>query len=92
MVQDVAGLVLATVVKVPLRYGWRRITTPTGKPLINTPMIQDTLALPEWAGVLTDADRRGLTPVFHTNMTPYSEIQLRTDRRLDLTGIPPAAT
>ena len=41
---------------------------------------------------LTDADRRGLTPVFHTNMTPYGEIQLRTDRRLDLTGIPPAAT
>ena len=38
--------------------------------LINTLMIQDTLALPEWAGVLTDADRRGLTPGFHTNMTP----------------------
>jgi len=30
--------------------------------LINTLMIQDTLALPEWADVLTDADRRGLTP------------------------------
>ncbi len=39
--------------------------------LINTLMIQDTLALPEWADVLTDADRRGLTPVLHTNMTPY---------------------
>ena len=59
--------------------------------LINTLMIQDTLALPEWAGVLTDADRRGLTPIFHTNMTPYGEIQLRTDRRLDLTGIRDAA-
>ncbi len=44
------------------------------------------------ADVLTDADRRGLTPIFHTNMTPYGEIQLRTDRRLDLTGIPPVAT
>lgn len=42
--------------------------------------------------MLTDADRRGLTPVFRTNMTPYGEIQLRTGRRLDLTGIPPAAT
>ena len=41
--------------------------------------------------LIADADRRGLTPVFHTNMTPYGEIQLRTDRRLDLTGIPPAA-
>jgi TnpA family transposase len=54
--------------------------------LINTLMIQDTLALPEWADMLTDADRRGLTPIFHTNMTPYGEVQLRTDRRLDLTG------
>lgn len=38
---------------------------------INTLMIQDTLAEPEWAGVLGDADRRGLTPLFHANMTPY---------------------
>ncbi len=29
---------------------------------INTLMIQDTLAEPEWADVLTDVDRRGLTP------------------------------
>ncbi|GAA2636538.1 hypothetical protein GCM10010411_89700 [Actinomadura fulvescens] len=56
--------------------------------LINTLMIQDILARPEWVGVLTDADRRGLTPLFHTNMTPYGEIQLRTDRRLDLTDLP----
>ena len=46
------------------------------------------VALPEWEGVLTDADRRGLTPIFHANMTPYGEIQLRTDRRLDLAGVP----
>jgi hypothetical protein len=38
---------------------------------INTLMIQDTLAEPEWVGVLGDADRRGLTPLFHANMTPY---------------------
>jgi len=57
--------------------------------LVNTLMIQDTLALPEWEGVLTDADRRGLTPVFYANMTPYGEIQLRTDRRLDLAGVLP---
>jgi hypothetical protein len=36
---------------------------------INTLMIQDTLAEPAWADVLTDADRRGITPLFHTNMT-----------------------
>jgi hypothetical protein len=45
--------------------------------LINTLMIQDTLALPEWEDALTDADRRGLTPIFHANVTPYGEIQLR---------------
>ncbi|MGS2644579.1 hypothetical protein [Streptosporangium sp. LJ11] len=27
---------------------------------------------------------------FHTNMTPYGEIRLRTDRRLDLTDLPTA--
>ena len=37
---------------------------------INTLMIQDTVAEPEWADMLTDVDRRGLTPLFHTNMTP----------------------
>jgi hypothetical protein len=61
---------------------------------INPLVIQDTLALPEWQGVLTDADQRGLTPVFHTNMTPYGEIQLNLDKRLALSAFngsgPPA--
>ena len=52
---------------------------------VNTLMIQDTLAEPEWADVLGDADRRGLTPLFHTNMTPYGDIQLNMGRRLALT-------
>ncbi|MGH3847101.1 MAG: Tn3 family transposase, partial [Pseudonocardiaceae bacterium] len=56
---------------------------------INTLMIQDTLAEPEWAYALTDVDRRGLTPLFHTNMTPYGTVVLRPDRRLDLSA-PPA--
>lgn len=56
---------------------------------INTLMIQDTLAEPEWQDKLTGADRRGLTPLFTVNMTPYGMVQLRPDRRLDLTG-PPA--
>ncbi|MCC5580942.1 hypothetical protein IMZ11_35545 [Microtetraspora sp. AC03309] len=54
-------------------------------------MIQDTLAEPEWADVLTDVDRRGLTPLFTVNMTPYGTVQLRRDRRLDLTGPPSPA-
>jgi TnpA family transposase len=51
---------------------------------VNTLMIQDTLAEPEWADRLGDADRRGLTPLFTVNMTPYGEIQLNLDRRLGL--------
>ncbi|MEU6739621.1 Tn3 family transposase [Streptosporangium sandarakinum] len=55
---------------------------------INTLMIQDTFAEPKWADVLTDVDRRGLTPLFTTNMTPYGTVQLRPKRRLDLSGPP----
>ena len=55
---------------------------------INTLMIQDTLAEPTWADVLTDADRRGLTPLFHTNMTPYGTVVLRPGHRLDLSPSP----
>jgi hypothetical protein len=51
---------------------------------INTLMIQDTLAEPEWVDRLGDADRRGLTPLFTVNMTPYGDIHLNLDRRLDL--------
>jgi len=59
---------------------------------INTLMIQDTLVQPEWAGVLTNADRRGLTPLFHTNMTPYGIVRLNPDRRLDLSTPPQPPT
>ncbi|GAA1563432.1 hypothetical protein GCM10009678_53080 [Actinomadura kijaniata] len=50
-----------------------------------------SLAEPEWIDVLGDADRRGLTPLFHTNMTPYGDIQLNLDRRLTLTAAPAPA-
>ncbi|MGH3180428.1 MAG: Tn3 family transposase, partial [Streptosporangiaceae bacterium] len=56
---------------------------------INTLMIQDTLAEPAWAEVLTDVGRRGLTPLFTVNMTPYGIIRLRPGRRLNLSQ-PPA--
>jgi hypothetical protein len=36
-----------------------------------------------------EADQRGLTPLFTSNMTPYGEVQLRPDRRLDLSAPPP---
>lgn len=51
---------------------------------INTLMIQDIIAEPEWEDVLTDADQRGLTPLFHTNMTPYGDISLHMGQRIAL--------
>ncbi|MGH3544367.1 MAG: Tn3 family transposase [Mycobacteriales bacterium] len=37
---------------------------------VNTLMIQDVLADPLWARMLTDADRRGLTPLFWAHIAP----------------------
>jgi hypothetical protein len=34
------------------------------------------------------AAERGLTPLFTTNMTPYGTVQLRRERRLELSGPP----
>jgi hypothetical protein len=51
-------------------------------------MLQDMLAEPEWADVLGDADRRFLTPLFTSNMSPYGDIQLDTSWRLALDDTP----
>jgi len=56
---------------------------------INTLMIQDLLADPEWASILTDEDLRGLTPLFWLHLLPYGEIKLNMSRRLQLSA-PPA--
>jgi hypothetical protein len=37
---------------------------------VNTLMIQDLLAEPAWAQVLTEEDRRGLTPLFWAHVLP----------------------
>jgi TnpA family transposase len=37
---------------------------------VNTLMVQDVLADDGWATQLTDADRRGLTPLFWTHIAP----------------------
>ncbi|MFF3671000.1 Tn3 family transposase [Microtetraspora malaysiensis] len=51
---------------------------------VNTLMVQDVLADDEWAGALTDADRRGLTPLFWTHVAPYGEVKLDMTSRLAL--------
>ena len=38
---------------------------------VNTLMVQDVLTDADWAAQLTDADRRGLTPLFWTHVAPY---------------------
>ncbi|MGH3683881.1 MAG: Tn3 family transposase [Pseudonocardiaceae bacterium] len=58
---------------------------------INTLMIQDLMAEPEWVDSLGEADQRGLTPLFTVNMTPYGEVLLRPERRLDLRATTPPA-
>jgi hypothetical protein len=39
---------------------------------------------PEWADLLTPADRRGLTPLFWSHVRPYGEVNLDMDARLNL--------
>ncbi|WP_282082999.1 Tn3 family transposase [Streptomyces tendae] len=45
---------------------------------VNTLTIQDTLADPEWADVLTDEDKRALTPLFWMHTQPYGEVRRRS--------------
>jgi TnpA family transposase len=51
---------------------------------VNTLMVQDILADHEWDAALTDADRRGLTPLFWTHVAPYGEVRLDMSSRLTL--------
>jgi TnpA family transposase len=53
---------------------------------VNTLMIQDILAEPEWASVLTPEDLRGLTPLFRAHVLPYGEVKLNMTRRLALSA------
>lgn len=50
---------------------------------VNTLTLQDILGEPEWADLLTSADRRGLTP-FWSHVRPYGEVNLDMDARLKL--------
>jgi TnpA family transposase len=56
--------------------------------LVNTLTVQDVLADEQWAAQLTDADRRGLTPLFWTHVAPYGEVKLDMTSRLALGRTP----
>ncbi|MGV9773304.1 Tn3 family transposase [Streptosporangium sp. NPDC003464] len=53
---------------------------------VNTLMLQDVLAEPQWAALPTSADRRGLTPLFWQHVRPYGEVRLNMEARLPITG------
>ncbi|MFJ3146713.1 Tn3 family transposase [Streptomyces halstedii] len=38
---------------------------------VNTLLVQEVLVEPKWADKLTEADRRGLSPLFWTHVNPY---------------------
>ena len=52
---------------------------------VNTLMLQQVLARPEWRGRLTDVDRRGLTPLIWEHVNPYGRYELDMESRLALT-------
>ncbi|MFE7978859.1 Tn3 family transposase [Streptomyces shenzhenensis] len=54
---------------------------------VNTLILQDVLGEPEWAGLLTPADRRGLTPPFWSRVRPYGEVNLDMGARLNLAAV-----
>jgi TnpA family transposase len=59
--------------------------------LINTRLLDRVLADPEWADRLTAHDRRGLTPLFWSNVNPYGTFRLDMDRRLEFDRGPTTA-
>lgn len=57
---------------------------------VNTMLVQRVLQEPEGADRLSDEDRRGLTPLFWSNVNPYGTFRLDMDRRMDLNRGPDA--
>ncbi|MFD3469910.1 Tn3 family transposase [Streptomyces sp. NPDC058682] len=50
---------------------------------VNTLLMQEVLADPKWAGRLTDADRRALSPLLWTQVNPYGRFELDMNSRFD---------
>ncbi|MET7696479.1 Tn3 family transposase [Streptomyces sp. NPDC005485] len=58
---------------------------------VNTLMIQEMLADPEWANLLTEEDKRALTPLFWMHIQPFGEVRLNMGSRLQLAQPVPQA-
>lgn len=50
---------------------------------VNTLLLQRVLDEPVWADRLSTADRRGLSPLFWSNINPFGEFRLDMATRLD---------
>ncbi|WP_367652423.1 hypothetical protein [Intrasporangium sp.] len=48
------------------------------------------MAEDQWAGQLTEHDRRGLSPLFWQHIQPYGEVKLDMHARLDIRGNGPS--
>jgi TnpA family transposase len=53
---------------------------------VNTLMAQEVLAEPAWQQRMTEADWRGLTPLFYPHVNPYGVFDLDMAARLPLSG------
>ena len=51
---------------------------------INTLMLQQVLAEPEWTGRLTPVDLRALPPLFYAHVNPYGTFELDMAARIPL--------
>jgi TnpA family transposase len=54
---------------------------------INTLFIQNVLADPAWVEQLTLPDRRALTPLMYSSVTPYGTFDLDMEKRLAIAGV-----
>lgn len=58
---------------------------------VNTLMTQEVLAEPAWQTRMTEADWRGLTPLFYPHVNPYGVFDLDMAARIPLAGQPAIA-
>ncbi len=54
---------------------------------INTLFIQDVLADPAWVEQFTLPDRRALTPLMYSSVTPYGTFDLDMSKRIAIAGV-----
>jgi hypothetical protein len=54
---------------------------------VNTLMVQEVLAEPKWHDRMTEADWRGLTPLFYNHVNPYGIFELDMTTRIPLASM-----